>query len=56
MRILMNLNIKNEYEKLIKVMLAPVETRYLNQQKQLLDIFNKYKMFLCKVGILFICV
>lgn len=40
----MNLNIKNEYDKLIKVMLAPVETRYLNQQKQLLDIFNKYNI------------
>lgn len=38
----MNLNIKNEYSKLLKVLLAPVEKKYVDQQKQLINILNKY--------------
>lgn len=40
----MNLNVNNEYDKLIKVVLAPVNSEYLKQQKQLLSIFDKYNV------------
>lgn len=40
----MRLNIKNEYDKLVKVVLAPVEKEYLEQQKQLLAILKKYNV------------
>lgn len=40
----MDLNIKNEYSKLIKVIMAPVENKYSNQQKKIIDIFNKYNI------------
>lgn len=38
----MNLNINNEYDRLVKVLLAPVDKEYLNQQKRLVHILNKY--------------
>lgn len=38
----MNLNINNEYDRLVKVVLAPVDKEYLKQQKQLINILNKY--------------
>ena len=37
----MRLNVKNEYDKLTKVLLAPVDEEYSSQQKQLLDILKK---------------
>lgn len=40
----MKLNINNEYDKLIKVLLAPVDDEYLEQQQQLLSIFDKYNV------------
>lgn len=40
----MNLNIKNEYDKLLKVILAPVGNEYLDQQNQLIEILKKYNV------------
>lgn len=40
----MNLNIKNEYDKLSKVILAPVREEYLEQQNQLIKILKKYNV------------
>lgn len=40
----MNLNIKNEYDKLLKVILAPVREEYLEQQNQLIEILKKYNV------------
>jgi len=41
-RVIMKLNINNEYDRLIKVILAPVDDEYLEQQKQLISILDKY--------------
>lgn len=38
----MNLNINNEYDRLVKIVLAPVAKEYLKQQEQLISILNKY--------------
>ena len=40
----MNLNIKNEYDRLLKVILAPVSNDYLEQQNQLIEILRKYNV------------
>lgn len=40
----MNLKINNEYDKLLKVVLAPVANEYLDQQKELINILKKYKI------------
>lgn len=40
----MILNINNEYNKLIKVVLSPVDKEYLKQQEQLINILNKYNI------------
>ena len=40
----MRLNVKNEYDKLTKVLLAPVDEEYSSQQKQLLGILKKYNV------------
>lgn len=41
---MMNLNIKNEYDRLLSVVLAPVSNEYLDQQKQLIEILKKYNV------------
>ena len=40
----MKLNIKNEYSVLKKVLIAPTTQEYINQQKQLIEILNKYNV------------
>lgn len=40
----MNLNIINEYDKLTKVILAPVSDDYLKQQQELINILKKYNV------------
>ena len=40
----MKLNIKNEYDELKKILLGSVREEYLNQQNELIEILNKYKV------------
>ena len=40
----MNLKVKNEYDRLLSVVLAPVSNEYLEQQKQLIKILKKYNV------------
>ena len=40
----MNLNIQNEYDKLIKVVLSPTDAKYQNQQNELINILKKYNV------------
>ncbi len=40
----MELNINNEYDKLTKVVLAPVSNEYIKQQNQLIDILERYNV------------
>lgn len=46
----MKLNIKNEYGNLKRVILAPVEDEYLNQQKELIGILEKYQVEVIKTS------
>lgn len=40
----MNLNINNEYDKLLKVILSPVSNEYLPVHQELINILNKYNI------------
>lgn len=45
---MIKLNIENEYNELNKVVIAPVASRYLKQQRQLIKILNKYNVQIFK--------
>ena len=40
----MKLNIRNEYAKLKEVLIAPASEEYLEEQKEIINIFNKYNI------------
>ena len=46
----MKLNIRNEYDNLKKVLLAPVADEYLNQQEELITLFKKYQVKVMKTS------